>query len=312
MKAIPLLLCCIFLLSGCGPTTINKLEKVDDATVMDPAAVLQLVDSNTLFVHSFEEDTHLFFAHSGKLYGKDIYNNKDAGNWDVSEDGELCMRMRSWWYGDLKCYQMLVSGSTYYLANSKGVLQYTAEHSSGDAQNLFYTVKGKKKSYRRSLRKKDQPLASPEMPQQTTSEAPEEVAEESSKPIVEETSAYSEPRESDLRSTIKWMARNCPGCNLAETNLNKADLVAANLVGANLRRASLRMANLRRANLEGANLAAADLSYANMPGANLKNANLSGANLKGANLIRADLTGADLDDADLTDALLEGVVGLQR
>lgn len=312
MKAIPVLLCCIFLLSGCGPTTINKLEKVDDATVMEPAAILHLVDSNTLFVHSFEEDSHLFFDHSGKLYGKDIYNNKDAGNWDVSEDGELCMRMKSWWYGDLKCYQMLVSGSTYYLTNSSGVLQFKAEQSAGDTQNIFYVVKGKKKSYRRSLRKKNQPLTDTETPAQTISAAPEEMAEESSKSIVEETSTYSESHESDLRSTVKWMARNCPGCNLAEANLNKADLVTANLVGANLRRASLKMANLRRANLEGANLAAADLSYANLPGANLKNTNLSGASLKGANLIRADLTGANLDDADLTDAHLDGVVGLQR
>jgi len=312
MKVIPVLLCCIFLFSGCGPMTINKLEKVEGATVMEPAAVLQLVDSNTLFVHSFEEDTYLFFDHSGKLYGKDIYENKDAGNWDVSEDGELCMRMRSWWYGDLKCYQMLVSGDTYHLANSNGVLQYTAEQSAGDAQNLFYVVKGKKKSYRRSIRNKNQPVTSQEKPPQTTSAAPEEIAEESSKPVVEEPSKYNEPRDNDLRSTMKWMARNCPGCNLAETNLNKADLVTANLAGANLRRASLKMANLRRANLEGANLAAADLSHANLPGANLKNANLSGASFKGANLIRADLTGANLDDTDLTDALLEGVIGLHR
>lgn len=278
---------------------------------MPPDGVLNLVDSNTLFIHSFHEDSYLYFDHSGKLFGKDIYNNKDNGNWDVSEDGELCMRMKNWWYGDLKCYQMLTTGGTFHLANTSGVLQYSAEQLPGDAKSLFHVSKKKKKSYRRSIRRANQPPLSGQqetdtLPTNTVSATPEEVR----RPVTEETGPNSVEQGKDLRSTVKWMARDCPGCNLAETDLKKADLVGANLVGANLRGARLKMANLRRANLEGANLHGADLSYANLPGANLQHADLSGANLKGANLIRADLSGADLQGADLTGALLESTRGI--
>ncbi len=312
MKAIPVLLCCIFLVAGCGPKTISKVEKVEGAAIMAPSDVLELVDNNTLFIHSFEEDSYLLFDHSGKLFGKDILNNKDVGNWDVSEDGELCMRMKKWWYGDLRCFQVVGSAKSLYLATANGVLLYTAEQYPGDAKRLFHTTTTRKKSYRRSIRSTGQSAEPTVRDADTAQNLPaEETRQESTPPVVDEQSAYSTPARTDLRSTVKWMARDCPGCNLAETDLKNADLVGANLVGANLRRASLKMANLRRANLEGAKLIAADLSYANLPGANLKNADLSGANLKGANLIRADLTGANLDEADLTDALLEGVKGLQ-
>lgn len=317
MKTNLFFLCCILLLAGCGPTNVSKLEKTADATAMAPADVLKLVDGNTLFVQSFEEDSYLFFDHSGRLFGRDIYNNKDRGKWDVSEEGELCIRMKSWWYGDLRCFQILASEKGLHLANTSGVLQYSAEQYAGDPKNLFRVAKGKKKSYRRSLRTGNQPMATSDTvtgATPTSSDGGEKIHEDSNPSVVEEASGYSGSLTTtkDLRSTVKWMARDCPGCNLAETDLKKADLVGANLAGANLRGALLKMSNLRRANLEGANLEGANLSYANLPGANLRNARLARANLKGANLIRADLTGADLDGAVLTDALLEGVRGLNN
>lgn len=312
MKAIPLVLCCIILFSGCAPTTVNRAEQAEGAEIMAPADVLALVDRNTLFIHSIDEDSYLFFDHSGKLFSKDTHNNKDTGNWDVSEDGELCVRMRKWWYGDLRCFQVLASKKNLYLASSNGVLLYSAEQLGGDAKSLFHVSDNKKKSYRKSIRLQEQEDETAGQAMMATDEAsPEQPSPEPEKSIIDE-SAYSPPARKDVRSTVKWMARDCPGCNLAESDLKNADLVGANLVGANLRRALLSKANLRRANMEGANLIAADLSYANLPGANLKNANLSGANLKGANLIRADLTGANIDGADFSGALLEGTTGLNN
>jgi hypothetical protein len=307
IKTIIVLLCCIVLFAGCGPTTTSKLEKTDGATVISPREVLTLVDNNTLFVHSFEEDSYLYFDHSGKLFGKDIYANNDSGHWDVSEDGDLCMRMTNWWYGDLRCFQVLVAQSTYFLAKSDGVLQYSAEQLTGDSQHLYRNTNSRKKSYRSSLRKDNPPEQTPAAKQPPPANQPEE-----SKSITEESQYSGSQPEADLHSTVKWMAKDCPNCNLAESDLDKANLIKANLAGANLRWASLKMANLRRANLEGANLASANLSFANLPGANLKDADLSGANLRGANLIRANLTGANLEDAVFTDALLEGVIGMKR
>ena len=301
----------LVLISGCGPTNVNKLEQKVAARPMQPDSVLKLVDGNTLFLHSFDEDTYLFFDHSGRIFGRDIYNNKDHGRWDVSEDAELCMRMNNWWYGDLLCYQVLQSGSRYYLATGNGVLKYSGVQFAGDTKHLYFTVKKKKKSYRHSVRSQNRSIRKRGSVVHETAQKQED-DDQFSKSITEEVVYPTNTGEKNIRSTVKWMARDCPGCNLAQTNLKKADLVGAQLAGANLSGALLRMANLRRADLEGANLAGADLSYANLPGANLRGANLTGANLKGANLIKADLTGAKTKGADFSEALLESVRGLTK
>lgn len=311
MKCLPLL-CCLVLLAGCGPTSVKKLEQKTGAKPLSPKSVLKLVDGNTLFLHSFNEDSYLYFDHSGKIFGKDIYNNKDLGRWDVSEDAELCMRMTHWWYGDLLCYQVLASGGKYHLATGNGVVKYNGVQYPGDAKHLYFALKKKKKSYRHSMRAKNRSSYKDKSEITAETARPEKEDEQFNTSITEQRSFSQETGERNIRSTVKWMARDCPGCNLAETDLKKADLVGAQLAGANLKGALLRMANLRRADLQGADLAGADLSYANLPGADLREANLTGANLKGANLIKANLTGATIKDADFTDALLESVRGLPR
>lgn len=307
MKHILYLFFCSLLLTSCAPVTVNTLDRSEAVNTLTAASILQLVEGNTLFIHSFSEDSHLYFDTSGSVFAKDIYNNTDTGKWDVSEDGELCLRLGKWWYGDLRCFSVLEEKNQYHLANTAGVLEYSAQKSAGDSENLFYVKKQKKKSYRRSVKsgspgkqskKKDQATA-----QEKTTTA--QLASDTKQP-----SGNSDKK--DIRSTVKWMARDCPGCNLADTDLKKADLVGAHLAGANLKGALLKMANLRRADLEGANLKNANMSYANLPGANLKNADLRGANLKGANLIRANLTGAKLENTNFTEAIVEGVIGLQK
>lgn len=310
MKAPLVLLSTLLLLIGCSPATVDKLSKKPGTEQLAPKAVLSLVEGNTLFLHSVNEDTYVFFDTSGKIFGKDIYNNKDIGRWDVSQEGELCLRMHRWWYGDLKCYQLFADSEMYYLANSAGVLEFKADHSAGDDKRLYQVTKAKRKSYRRSIRNQDK-----QGPQQSVSQDQSESVTTSAptSPSVEESTPMHPPANSkDLRTTVKWMARDCENCNLSNSDLKKADLVGAKLAGANLSNASLKMANMRRADLQGANLQAADLTFTNLPGANLKDANLQNANLKGANLIRANLTGANLEGSDLTDALLEGVIGLKR
>lgn len=298
-------------LTGCSPNTIGGLEKQDGIPQLTAQEILALVEDNTLLLDSFSEDSYFFFDASSRLFGKDIYNNKDIGRWDVSTDGELCMRMQKWWYGDLRCFSVYKDNTTYNLSESNGVIAFRATHFSGDNKKLYHVVKEKnKKSYRRSAKKNQEHSASPSLESATadTSEPLQPAAPK--KNIIEENTYQRGNEEKDLRSTVKWMARDCPGCNLAETDLKKADLVGAHLQGANLREANLRMANLRRADLEGANLRDAILSYCNLPGANLRNADLRGADLQGANLIRADLTGAKLEGAKLDNALLEGTQGL--
>lgn len=294
-------LCCLLFLS-CSSTTVKNLTEKTGAQPMAAKKVIDLVEGNTLLITSHEEDSYLFFDSSGKLFGKDIYSNKDKGQWDVSEDGELCLRMTKWWYGDLKCYTLYqeLDNGKLHLANSAGVVTFSATSFRGDNQHLYSNTSPKRKSYRKSAR---------------TSESVEESTSTNPAPSPAEP-AFAYPSstkyaEQDLRATMVSTAKNCPDCNLAGGNFSKADLIQAKLSGANLNSANLKMANLRRADLRGADLRSADLSYANLPGADLRDADLRGANLHGANLIRADLSGAKLSGANLKEALTEGTIGLQ-
>ena len=302
----------IFLLTalyfaGCAPTTVTQLENKHDAAQLPPEKILQLVEGNTMLFESVDEDVYLYFDKSGRVYGIDNDHNKDIGKWDVSNQGELCIKMQFWWVRDLKClYVYTADDNKYSLTNSSGVITYTASLFTGDSKNLYYEPQETRKSYRKSIRSQAANEESKSEAQQETVDANDTGGIEA--PVQKSTYPASD---AEIKSTVKWMAKDCPGCNLANANLKKADLVGAKLQGANLSGADLSMADMRRADLEGAILEDANLTYANMPGANLRNCNLKRANLKGANLIRADLTGADIDGAILEDTLLEGAQGIR-
>lgn len=282
-------------LFGCAPTTVDSLVKEKGARQISGPEVLQLVKGNTLALRSFNEDAHLFFEPSGKVFAKNATStDKDKGHWDVTEGGELCFRMDAWWYGDLRCFSVYATeGDKFRLATGNGVLTYTAQQEGGDSKAVFSAAE-EKKSQRRSLLKSEEG--------QTTTKA--------SRPALTENAAPGEHSAKDGQATVEYMAKNCPGCSLAGADLGKADLIEAQLAGADLHGANLSMANLRRANLNKANLQKAVMAYANLPGADLRGADLRGASLKGANLIKADLTGAKLEGADLSEVLKEGVKGL--
>lgn len=298
-----------FILTGCGPVSVKQLKEQDRGRQLTADQVLKLVDGNTLFFESFKEDSYYFFDHSGRVFGADNQNNKDNGHWDVSDKAELCMRLNKWWYGYLRCFQVYTDGSRYKLARNDGLIMFTASRYDGDYKSLYHEIETARRFRRRSIRRRaaGQPAA-----KQTPAARLNAAATSPPAAVVTEHSPRTALRASDMKPTVKWLAKDCPDCNLADSDLRNADLITANLRGANLSGANLSRANLRRADLQGANLENANLTYANLPGANLKNCNLQGADLKGANLIQADLTGARLDGANLDGALLEGVRGLNK
>ncbi|GBE12223.1 secreted effector protein PipB [bacterium BMS3Abin13] len=299
-----------FILTGCGPVSVRQLKEQDHARQLTPDQVLKLVDGNTLLLESFKEDSYYFFDHSGRVFGADNQNNKDTGRWDVSDKAELCMRLDKWWYSYQRCFLVYADGSRYKLARDDGLIMFTATRYEGDYKSLYHKTETARKFRRRSIRHRAAIQgAAQQTPAARRSAA---AATPPAQPAVAEPLYPASARETDMKPTVKWLAKDCPDCNLANSDLRNADLITANLRGANLRGADMSRANLRRADLQGANLANANLTYANLPGANLKNCNLQGANLKGANLIQADLTGADLGGANLDGALLEGVRGLNK
>jgi uncharacterized protein YjbI with pentapeptide repeats len=291
----------LLLSAGCAPVNVDQITRQKDAAQLASAEILALVEKNTLFVRSFNEDIYYYFDSSGTLAGLDIYNNKDTGRWDANNEDELCVKMRKWWYGDLRCFQVYAADEKYYLVNHAGVIEFRAEQFAGDHKNQFQAADGKgRKGSRRSARQAE---ADP-------GQAAFSTAEQTAGPVAEPLQV-APISDQELKTTVKWMARDCPGCNLANADLRHADLAEARLQRANLAGADISMANLRRADLQGANLTGADLSQANMPGADLRNAVLINAVLKGANLIRADLTGASTAGANFDGALLEGTIGLR-
>ena len=299
------------LLAGCATSNVQTLIAKHGGEKLSPEQVLSLTEGNTLYVYSHDSDAFLYMDTSGRVFGVDNTENKDIGQWDVSEQGEFCVRMNNWWESDMQCYFVYSLGNEYKLTNKKGLIKLSATQYPGDHKHSYYAIHKGKKSFRKSLRSgtAHQDTANEERTTATNSSAAET---DTHKTIIEENTYKLSQEDKELRTTVKWMAKDCPGCNLAETNLAKADLVGAQLAGANLRGANLKMAQMRRADLEGANLEDAILSFCNLPGANLKKANLRGADLHGANLIRADLSGADLTGANLENAHLEGVKGLVR
>jgi len=289
----------LLLLSGCAPTTVDSLIEHNDGHRMLGVEVMELVQGNTLQVRAYNEDAHLYFAPSGKIFAKsDLSTDTDTGNWDVSEGGDLCFRMNSWWYGDLRCFSVYETGNDdFRLATENGVLRYRVLMEQGDSQSSFIPEDRSKRSLRKSLRKAEQ-------------KQQRKAQQQKRKATLIEESGSSTFSGQDTEATIAFMAQNCPGCNFAGVDLGRAELIGANLAGANFQGANLSMANLRRADLKKANLQQATLVYANLPGADLRGADLRGANLKGANLIKADLTGAKLKGANLSEVLKEGTRGL--
>jgi hypothetical protein len=301
----------LLLTAGCATSNVKTLIAKQGGEKFSPEQVLSLTEGNTLYVYSHDSDAYLYMDTSGRVFGVDNAENKDIGQWDVSEQGEFCVRMNNWWASDMQCYYVYSVGNEYKLTGDKGLIKLSAKQYPGDYKHSYYAIHKGKKSFRKSLRSGSSHISEAREEESaivdTTADSP--IIQKS---IIEENTYSLSREDKELRTTVKWMAKDCPGCNLAETNLTKADLVGAKLAGANLRRANLKMAQMRRADLEGANLEDAILSFCNLPGANLKNANLRGADLHGANLIRADLSGADLTGANLVDAHLEGVKGLIR
>ncbi len=290
------------LLSGCGASTVNQLQKKSTAQQLAASEILTVIKNNTLFLRGHKIESYFYFDESGKTFARDIFNNTDVGNWDVSSEDELCFKMDNWWLKNLKCFPVFKDADKYYLFNNSGVLEFSADFFEGDSQNLYRDLP-KSKTEKKFLRTQKKEVNPPEPQEPIEAEEPIETGD---------LFSTEEPSKDELKATVKWMAKDCPDCNLENANLAGADLIGAQLEGANLSGANLSRANLRRANLKDADLEDANLSYANLPGADLQDSDLENADFTGANLIRANLTGADIDGAIFTDALLEGVEGLQR
>ncbi len=297
--------------------------------------IFDLVSGNTLQMESIGFNAQMYFQPDGTILARATsmtVDDTDKGKWDINGENQLCIKFKVWYYGVMHCYSVYsyAGENAYALFNDNGALAYNARSFSGDSAHIYQPTKSTHKdTYLRESLTTGQPSSAPVPPSVSQVVEPsnkasylrESLASEKNVPSQQETEISASPeqseearptaRDEEVEHTVKSMARNCPGCNLAKSDLRQADLVGANLKKADLQGADLSRANLRRANLEGANLSGAILLSTNLPGANMKGADLTNANFTGANLIKADFTGAKTENMILTNALLEGVKGLK-
>lgn len=340
-RLFPIILFSIIAVSGCAPVTQNQMAG-KGGVPLAAKPIFDLISGNTLYLESIDFNAHIYFQPDGNFlaHGEAIVDtDADKGGWDINGDNQLCLKFKTWYYGEMRCYAIYpdTKPNEYVLFRDNGAIAYNAKASSGDSAHLYKssTKSTQKGTYlRESLATGQtapiaaavpapQPVAPVAVPAQketylreslaagqTGATAPETATADPANQKTEETPSVA-ASDAEVEHTVKSMAKNCPGCNMEKSDLRQADLVGANLKGANLKGADLSRANLRRANLEKANLKGAILLSANLPGANLKGADLTDADLTGANLIKADFTGAKTSNMILTNAHLEGAQGLK-
>jgi len=324
----PSVLFCALVIGGCAPVTQNQMAAKGGAP-LDTRQVFDLVSGNTLYLESIDFNSNIYCHPDGSIMARGeaiTADDTDKGIWDINGDNQLCLKFKVWYYGDMKCYAVFPESgkNTYALFSDNGARAYSAKVFQGDSAHLYKSPKPTQKTtyLRESLAGGTSSTPPPATePAAKATYLRESLAAgqfaaslagaETSAPAGVTEIASPGASDAEIEHTVKTMAKNCPGCNLAKSDLRQADLVGANLPGANLKGADLSRANLRRANLEGANLSGAVLLSANLPGANLRGADLTDADLTGANLIQADFTGAKTGNMILTNAHLDGVKGLK-
>lgn len=268
------LLFCLTLNNSCAPVSQKQYEKNDQLPLTSTQITKKIVDRN-IHLESIDFDAFVLFHENMKITATTLDGDTDSGTWVVLDENLLCLKFRSWYFGDNRCYRVIEDNNHLIFFTPNGALSYTATTISIPNNDIKQSAS--KDPLRPSIQKNNR------QPEQTSSETAKE-------------------------RFIK-LARNCPDCNFSGVDLSGAQLNHANLAGADLSGADLTNANLRQANLTGANLSGAKLIRANLPGANLSSADLTNADLSGSNLIRANVTGATTTNTNLTGAHLESIQG---
>jgi hypothetical protein len=300
------LLALIFFLYGCAPATLNTAEN-RGKSALEARQIFDMISGNTMEMTAFDFSGQFYFEPDGRMAGYDFAKQRDNGSWDISQDNRLCLKFALWYYGDLKCYSLVptANNNTYTFFTPNGAAYYTGTLHNGDPAGLAKQIKAQKSSstYLREEFASGGKTQSIQPTGSAMTESPEPVTPQSSS---------AQQISNDASGSVRRLARNCPGCNLAGADLKEIELVNANLEGADLSRADLRYSNLRRAKLAGADLSSARLNFANLPGADMRGCNLRNADLSGANLLLADLTGADLTGAKFDNAYIENTKGIEK
>ncbi len=194
--------------AGCAVNTRKQMVKAG-GTPLAAKGVYRLVAGHTLHLASGDFDGKVFFSPDGKLSGKDRLGSKDTGKWDVTSDNRLCLAFSSWYYGDVKCYDLVTSDGAIVFFTPNGARYYTANRLPNNPAELV--ERSAANSSPTSLRKK---LAA-QNPRKEQSPEPVE------RPSVVARDPAPQPSEQEMKHILITTAANCPQCDLAGTDLSE-------------------------------------------------------------------------------------------
>lgn len=264
-------------LVGCS---VSRQQTAIDAggNKMTAAELRALLPASVIALEEAGMTGRISLSPNGTMTAENSDGAKDTGRWQVDDNNRLCLKFRTWSYGDTRCHTIVAAGDTYRQFNASGLPVGSFRIVSSGA-------------------------AVTDQRQRTVSGMSSGLSTGDTATAAGSRRGSNEKKDVDM--IMRAMAKNCPSCNLAEARLAGAMLIGANLEGADLRRADLRNAVLRRARLRNAYLPGADLTGADLAGADFVGADLTGADLTGANLYKTRLEGAVLHEvhgADFTGA----------
>ena len=95
----------VLLLNSCAPGTQNQLIKEGQSSLAGEELFV-LIANNSLHLEAVDFDGTFYFQKDGYLSARDRLNNLDTGKWDISSEDQLCLKFRTWYYADTKCYSV--------------------------------------------------------------------------------------------------------------------------------------------------------------------------------------------------------------
>lgn len=261
---------CGFFQSSCAPVSQKQYEKSGLTPLTTRELKRELQDKN-VHLEAIDFNGVVLFKENGTLSATNHEGNNDTGSWSLPGENLICIKFKSWYFGDERCYRIIKNNNSVIFFSPNGALHYTA------------TI-----------------TAEPQAIETGKAAAP--ILQ------IHDTQTL-DSRLETAKDRFVRLAKNCPGCNLRGVDLSNSRLNYANLAGADLSGADLTNTNLRQANLQGADLSNAKLVRTNLAGANLSSANLSHADCSGSNFTRANVSNATFKDTNLTGVHLENIQG---
>ncbi|MEE4166151.1 MAG: hypothetical protein V2I35_09135, partial [Desulfocapsaceae bacterium] len=110
-----LIVLAIITLAGCSSLTL-KGSRQAGSKQLNTRELFDLVSGNTLKLTAYDFDGTVYFSEQGGVSSIDNEGMTDTGRWDIKDSDQLCLKFRTWYYGDLRCYFVVMDNDRNLLS----------------------------------------------------------------------------------------------------------------------------------------------------------------------------------------------------